>query len=91
MLFHTTYTFIGDRSPEAARELVKEFVQRGAVAGEVAHYVNADGTGGVVITDSDDIVAAYANALAYQQWIKFETRPVLTIADALPTILSAFG
>src|SRR3954471_12307523 len=91
MLFLTTYTFIGERSPEAARELVKEFGQRGPAAGEIAHYVLADGTGGVVIFDSDDPLAGYADALAYQQWMTFQTTPVLTIADALPTIMAAYG
>ena len=91
MLFLTKYTFIGDRSPESARALVKEFGQRGAAPGEVAHYVNTDGSGGYVITDSDDVQGAYANALAYQQWIKFETSQILTIADALPSIMAAFG
>jgi len=33
----------------------------------------------------------YENALHYQRWLDFETTPVLTIADALPTIMKVFG
>jgi hypothetical protein len=34
---------------------------------------------------------AYEASLRYQQWMDFETIPVLTIADAMPVIMKVFG
>ena len=39
------------------KRLMDIFGQRGAAAGEIAHYVRTDGTGGYTITESDDIAA----------------------------------
>jgi hypothetical protein len=91
MLFATRYKFKGDQSPESVKKLLAVFAERGPASGEVAHYVAADGRGGLIITESDDVGEAYENSLAYQQWMDLETTPVLTIDDAMPAILNAFG
>jgi hypothetical protein len=47
--------------------------------------------GGLIIADVEDQQAGYENALAYQQWMDFQSTPILTIDDAMPAIMAAFG
>jgi hypothetical protein len=89
MLLVTTYKTVGDRSQEAAADLMKRFGEVGAAPGEIAHYVFADGTGGVVIADENDSKALHAQSLAYAPWLQLDTKIALTIEDALPGILEA--
>ena len=91
MLFATRYKFKGDQSPDTVKALLAIFAERGAAAGEIAHYVAADGRGGIIISENDSMQQGYEDALVYQQWMDFETTPVLTIAGALPTIMKVFG
>ncbi len=89
MLLITTYKTVGDRSQQAAADLMKRFGEVGAAPGELAHYVFADGSGGVVITDESDSKALHTQALAYAQWLELDTKIALTIEDALPGIVEA--
>lgn len=88
MLFATRYRFKGDQSRESVQAMLAVFGERGPADGEIAEYVAADGRGGLVITDSDSALQAYENSLHYQEWMDIETTPVLTLEDALPTIMS---
>jgi len=65
--------------------------QRGAEAGEIAHYVRADGAGGYTISDSDDLDAAYAAALAYSEIMTVTINPVLKVEDAVGPIFAYLG
>ena len=89
MLFVTTYKITGARSQEAANALMKRFSEMGKSPGELAHYVFADGSGGVVIADTDSAQQIHATALAYAEWLEFDTRVALTVDDALPGIREA--
>jgi hypothetical protein len=89
MLLITTYKTVGSRSPDAAKALMTRFGEVGATPGEVAHYVFADGSGGVVIADADDAKVLHDAALAYTEWLEFDTSIVLKLEDALPGILAA--
>lgn len=91
MLMATRYTFKGDQSPDSVKALLAVFAERGPGAGEIAHYVSVDGRGGLIIAEVDDSQENYANALAYQQWMDFQSTPILTIEDAMPSILAAFS
>ena len=91
MLFATRYTFKGDQSPKSVKALLAVFAERGPAQGQIAHYVAADGRGGLIISENDSMQQSYEDALHYQQWMDFETIPVLTIDDALPSILKVFG
>ena len=91
MLFATRYKFRGDQSPDSVKALLAVFAEQGPAAGEIAHYVAADGSGGLVISENDSIEQSYEQTLRYQQWMEFETTPVLTIADAMPAIMKVFG
>ena len=62
------------------------FGERGAPPGKAAHYVDADGSGGFVIADESGLDRLYEDALFYSPYLEFETRPVLTIDDAVPEI-----
>lgn len=89
MLMATRYTFKGDRSPDSVKALLAVFAERGPADGEIAHYVSADGRGGLIIAEVDDLQAGYANALAYEQWMDFQSTPILTIEDAMPAIMAS--
>ena len=91
MLFATRYKFKGDQSPDSVKALLAVFAERGPAAGEIAHYVAADGRGGLIISDNDSMQQSYEDSLHYQQWMDFETIPVLTIADAMPAIMKVYG
>jgi hypothetical protein len=91
VLVVTRYKFKGDQSPDSVRELLAVFAEVGPGDGEIAHYVLADGSGGFTIADVDSMQDAYTDALRYQQWMDMETRPILTIEDAMPAIGTVFG
>jgi hypothetical protein len=91
VLFATRYKFKGDQSPTSVKALLAVFAERGPAEGEIAHYVAADGRGGLIISESDSMQQGYEDSLHYQQWMDIETIPVLTIADALPSIMKVFG
>ena len=79
MLFITTYTVKPYITDAETAELMAVFAREGAAPGEIAHYVNADGGGGVVISETDDILPDYRNNLNYSQWLTFESK----VVDAL--------
>ncbi|MBG7605874.1 MAG: hypothetical protein IZT58_14810 [Actinobacteria bacterium] len=91
MLFATRYTFKGDQSPDSVRALLAVFAEQGPGQGELAHYVLADGSGGLIIAENDSMQQGYEDALRYQQWMDFETTPILTIEDAMPALGKVFG
>jgi len=91
MLFATRHKFKGDQSRESVQAMLAVFAERGPSDGEIAHYVAADGRGGLVITESDSVLQTYENSPHYQQWMDLETTPVLTLEDALPTIMNVYG
>jgi hypothetical protein len=86
MIFVTTYTFKQNLTKAESGELMEVFASAGSAPGTTAHYVNVDGSGGVVISESDDPAAAYRNALNYLEWMTFDTKTVLTVEDAVPQI-----
>ena len=89
MLLVTTYKTVGSRTQDAAKDLMKRFGEIGATPGEVAHYVFADGSGGIVIAETDDAKVVHDAALAYAEWLEFDTKIVLKLDDALPGIMAA--
>ena len=91
MLFVTKYTFKGDQSPASVKAMLEVFGEQGAAPGEIAHYVAADGRGGLVISENDSVTEIYENALHYMQWIDTQSVPAQTIEDALPTIMAVYS
>ena len=88
MLFITEYQLNPHMPKAEVKRLMDEFGQRGAAAGEIAHYVKVDGTGGYTVSENDDLSAAYADVLAYHEFMTFTITPVLKIDDAVAPIMS---
>lgn len=89
MLYVTTYSIRGKRTKKRIGALMSAFGERGEIPGTVAHYTALDGSGGIVIIDSDDQAALYQATLAYQEWLEMETTPIMTIEDAVPHLLAS--
>ena len=91
MIFVTTYKLKPHITKEETKQLMSVFATIGNAPGTVAHYVNADGGGGVAIAESDDPAEGYANLLNYQQWIEFDSKVMLKVEDAVPLIGAYLG
>ena len=91
MLFITTYKIKPFISNDETKQLLEAFASAGAGPGTTAHYVAADGSCGVVVSETDDIEGAYRNLLNYSQWIQYDSKVMLTIDQALPHIMDALG
>jgi hypothetical protein len=91
MLFISEYQ-LNPHMPKAdVKRLMDEFGKRGAAEGEIVHYVKADGAGGYTVTESDDLSSAYADVLAYHEFMTFTITPVLKIDDAVGPIMAYLG
>ena len=58
MLFISEYTLKPHLTKSEVKRLMGIFGKRGAVEGEIANYVRADGTGGFTIAENDDLTSA---------------------------------
>ena len=85
VIFITTYK-IKALSRDETKELMSVFSEKGVASTVKAHYVAADGSCGVVISEADDLEEAYRSILNYTQWIEYDTKPFLTIEQAVPHI-----
>jgi len=91
MVLVTTYRLKPFLSKEETRELMDVFAKEGAGPGTTAHYVAADGSQGLVISETDDIEGAYRNILNYTEWVEYDTKVMLTVEQALPHITEALA
>ena len=91
MIFVTEYRLRPHMSQSDVKRLMDIFGKRGAATGEIANYVTVEGTGGWTITESDDMNSAYADALAYSEFMTFTVTPVLKIDDAVGPIFEYLG
>jgi hypothetical protein len=91
MIFVTTYKIKPFLSKAETKELLGVFAKEGAGPGVTAHYVAADGSYGLVISESDDVQAAYRNIQNYTQWVEYDTKVMLTIEQAVPHIMDALA
>jgi hypothetical protein len=91
MIFITTYKIKPFLSKEETKTLLDVFAKAGPGPGTTAHYVAADGSHGVVIAETDDVVSAYRNIQNYTQWVEYDTKVMLTIEDAVPQIMDALS
>jgi hypothetical protein len=86
VIFITTYR-IKQLNKDDTKELMGVFSAKGVPSTVKAHYVAADGSQGVVISEADDLEEAYRNILNYTEWIEYDTKPYLTIEQAVPHIM----
>ena len=91
MIFITTYRIKPFLSKDETRKLLDVFGKEGPGPGTTAHYVAADGSHGVVISDTDDIEAAYRNIQNYTQWVEYDTKVMLTVEKAVPLLMDALS
>ena len=91
MILITTYRLKPFLTNEETSQLMQVFGEVGTGPGATAHYVAADGGGGVVISETDDVVGGYRNILNYTQWVEYETRVMLRVEDAVPQIMDALS
>jgi len=83
MMYATTYTLTGKRSKKRTAKLLELFGQRGSTPGTVAHYVFADGGGGILIGTEEALGRLYEDATYYSPWMDLSTRPILPVEDAV--------
>jgi len=91
MLFVTTYKIKPYISNGETKQLLEVFAKEGPGPGTTAHYVAADGSHGVVISDTDDVAGVYANLQNYTQWVEYDSKVMLAVEDAVPLIMEALG
>jgi hypothetical protein len=91
MIFVTTYKVKPYLSKEETAELMTVFAEVGPGEGTTAHYISADGGGGIVISESDDPTAGYRNILNYTPWVEYETKVMLDVDQAVPHIMDALS
>jgi hypothetical protein len=91
MIFITTYKVKPFLSKAETKELLGVFAKEGAGPGVTAHYVAADGSYGLVISESDDIETAYRNIQNYTPWVEYDTKVMLTVEQAVPHIMDALA
>ena len=87
MIFITTYRVKEQLSKDELKELMAAFGEHGTTPTVTAQYVSVDGSAGLVIEETDDLEPGYRNILNYRQWLEFETKPYLTIEQALPHLM----
>lgn len=89
MIFVTTYHPKPYMSRQDTKDLLARFAEKGPGPGTIAHYIAVDDSGGVVISDTDDLTGSFRNILEYAEWIEFDTKAMLTIDDAVPLMMDA--
>jgi hypothetical protein len=91
MLMMTTYKFRPFMSKDESKQLMDLFAEHGTTEGTISHYVFADGTGGVVISEADEASSGYRNILNYGEWVEYSTTNLLSIDDAVPLIMDSLS
>ena len=91
MLFVTTYKLKPFLSNEETKKLLEVFAKAGPGPGTTAHYVAADGSHGVVISDTDDVAGVYANLQNYTQWVEYDSKVMLAVEEAVPLIMESLA
>jgi hypothetical protein len=84
--FVTTYRFKSFTTKEETQRLLAVFAEVGNAPGVTDHLVYTDGSGGVVIGETDDIKGLYRNAMAYNEFVDFDTHVALTAQEAVPEV-----
>jgi hypothetical protein len=86
MIMMTTYRLKPFMSHDERRELVAQFAEHGTAGREIAHYMAADNSFGVVFNELDEAAEGYRNILNYVEHVEYETKVMLTIDEAMPLI-----
>ena len=91
MMFVTRYNTKPHMTKAELKDMMDLFGKVGEAPGTISHYVDADGGGGWIISESDDPAAEYANTVRYQPYLTIDTSVVLPIDQAVAGILEALA
>jgi hypothetical protein len=91
MILVTTYKLKPFLDKAETKQLLDIFAKEGTGPGATAHYVAADGSHGVVVSETDDVAGGYRNILNYTQWVEYDTEVMLSIEEALPLIADSLA
>ena len=91
MIFITTYKLKPFLSKAEIKDLMEVYAKIGEAPGAKAHYVAADGSGGVLIGESDNPEDAYRTILNYTEWVEYDSKVMLTVEQALPHITAVIS
>jgi hypothetical protein len=91
-LFLTSYEYRDDLDDDDFKDLTKTFAQLGTTPRVIAHYERLDGRGGYLIEEvPEDDEKSYELTLRYGRWLKLESVPITTMADAFPVMQRVYG
>jgi hypothetical protein len=90
MLFMTSYRVKPYLPRSETKKLLDLFGKVGDAPGTIANYLAADNSCGWVVTEAADATSGYVATLQYSEYIEFDTKPILTVNDALPHLLEAY-
>jgi len=80
------------RTKDGIQEVLKRYGDLGEDPGVVGHYIFADSSGGVVITDGPDSEHSYKVGLLLGEFMDdIEEHTALRIEDALPIVMKYAG
>ena len=91
MILITTYKIKPYLSKEERKKLLEVFAKVGPGPGATAHYVAADNSHGVVISETDDVAGGFGNLQNYTQWVEYDTKVMLTVEQAVPLIMESLA
>ena len=90
MLFLTTYRVKPYLPRSEVEKLLDLFGKAGAAPGNHRPLCCGRQFGRMGCRRNEDAVTGYEASLLYSEYIEFDTKPVLTIEDALPSLLEAY-
>jgi hypothetical protein len=91
MIWVTTYKIKPHLSKDQTRALLETFAEKGPAPGTTAHYVAADGSHGVTISESDDVAGAYRTTQTYGEWVEFDTKVMLDVTESVPITMEVIS
>jgi hypothetical protein len=91
MKYVLAYTFKAHMTPADTKAMLETFASHGDAPGAQLHYTRADGRGGFVVGETDDIAGLFAHANVYSPWVAEEVYPALEALEAVPVAGAAIG
>ena len=83
MKYVLNYRFKAYMSPAESKEMLETFATHGDAPGVQLHYAWADGRGGTVVGETDDVAGLFRHANRYNQWVEEEIHPALEPLEAV--------
>ncbi len=91
MIWVTTYKIKPHLSKDQRKALLETFAAKGAPPGTTAHYVAADGSHGVTISDTEDVAGLYRIVQTYAEWIEFDSKVMLDVTESVPITMEVIS